>query len=60
VDKIQADFLINSYVILNLYIPLPCQTEMETGFAGEQPVRDMFDLHDVVKRIAGFGSPFNT
>jgi hypothetical protein len=58
VDKSDAEISV-TYFYVNLFVVvLCCQIETETGTAGEQPVRDMFDLHDVAFRIACFGSPF--
>jgi hypothetical protein len=41
-------FFIKIILFFVYAISLSCQTETEPGSAGEQPVRDMFDLHDVV------------
>jgi len=57
--KVMLNFSLSNFLGKIFGILLPCQIETETGSAGEQPVRDKFDLHDVVNRgLLVLGSPF--
>jgi hypothetical protein len=58
VDKCDAQLLSSCIYTKKIALSLHRQTETETGSAGKQPVRDKFDLHEIVIRIVCFDSPF--
>jgi hypothetical protein len=59
VDKSNAHIFVVYIFVWHFVVLLPCQIETETGSAGEQPVRDRFELltKKSKKRIV-IGTPF--